>query len=476
MKLRGDGKNLIDSLVARFRSDELAELRHIVAMAQRQLPSIQLPPRLYLVPDTNCILKELDYSCRRRLTPGRSALEEVVDAGLVRLFAPMELEAEVLEHIPDIAAHGKRDPAAYFAEWERYKKKIHLFRAEDDARVDIADPDDACFIRASRIVAADAIITDDEIVLDAAVSIRPPVVHGPLRQVSRDEAVRLGLSVQGMLVATISGGVLKRLVTSIARRPKIGIPILLAVGLAAFLYDRKAVRETGTSAIREVLRATGRGLVSIMSTINERSASATKNLGAVGGEGRTARQLESTVLATLIAEGKPMGEADVVSNVQIEGFNPWVAWPQKRDDDYRQRISQAWIELGLHVANFLRSDPRCFWTGTGWTTRLLLSQRSASSIPVAQQHAHNGRTVLTGQLYTQNPVAVVGVTTSADTVALGPTQNSQRPAPPRPKRKERPVRTKGTSNAQPRKKTKAPPKVIRPGKTKARKRLPRRKS
>ena len=64
----------------------------------------------------------------------------------------MELEAEVLEHIPDIVAHGGCDPAAYFAEWERYKKKVHLFRAEDDAPVDITDPDDACFIRASRIV------------------------------------------------------------------------------------------------------------------------------------------------------------------------------------------------------------------------------------------------------------------------------------------------------------------------------------
>jgi hypothetical protein len=387
----------------------------------------------------------------------------------------MELEAEVLEHIPDVAAHGGCDPAAYFAEWERYKKKVHLFRAEDDAPVDITDPDDACFIRASRIVAADAIITDDEIVLDAAVSIRPPVVHGPLRQVSRDEAVRLGLSVRGMLVATISGGVLKGLVTSIARRPKIGLSILLAAGLAAFLYDRKAVRETGTSAIREVLRAAGRNLDSLLSTINERSASVAKNLGAVGGESRPARQLESTVLATLIAEGKPMAEADVVSNVQIEGFNPWVAWPQKRDDDYRQGISQAWIELGLHVANFLRSDPRCFWTGTGWTTRLLLSQRSASSIPVVQQHGHSGRTVLTGQSDTQNPVAMVGATTAADAIALGSTQNGKLSAPPGPGRKGKPVRAKGRSSPQRRKQKKAP-KVIQPGKTKVRKRQPRRKS
>jgi hypothetical protein len=70
---------------------------------------------------------------------------------------------------------------------------------------------------------------------------------------------------------------------------------------------------------------------------------------------------------------------------------------------------------------------------------------------------------------------MVGATTAADAIALGSTQNGKLSAPPGPGRKGKPVRAKGRSSPQRRKQKKAP-KVIQPGKTKVRKRQPRRKS
>jgi hypothetical protein len=386
MKLQVGGKSPMEDLIATFRSDELANFRHLMALAQRQFPFFKLPPRLYLVPDTNCLLKEIDYACRRRLEPGRTALEEVVDAGLVCLFAPTEVEAEVLEHIPGFAAARGGDPVMYFAEWERYRKKIHLFRAEDDAPVDISDPDDACLLRASRIVGADAVITDDEVVLRATRSLKPPAVQRQLRAVSRDEAVRLGLSVYGVLAAIISGGALKWIVTFAWRKPKIAIPILLAAGVGLFLYDRKAVRDTGTSAIRDALGATGRGLEALMTTIEERAASVANNLGAVGANiGPAAvRPLEKIVLATLVSVGKPRTLSEVLSDVQIEGYDPWGASPQQSGETQKQWMDRAWNEFGLQVSRILRSDPCCFRTGTGWTTHLLPNQPSSVNRTVTQ--------------------------------------------------------------------------------------------
>jgi hypothetical protein len=382
MKFQVTGKGFVQDLLASFRSDDLAGLRLLLAEFQQQMCFFDLPPRLYLVPDANCVLKDLDFMCRRRLNPARSALEEVVDAGLVRLFAPFELEVEVLRHIPTIAANGKADPGAYFSEWERFKKKIRFFHARDAAPVEISDPDDACYLRASRIIDADAVVTDDEVVLDATTSIKPPVVHRDLRQISRDEAVRWGVSVQGALLAILSGHGLKALATTIYRKPKIGIPIAAVLGLLGYLYDRGAVKRTGTSFIREMFGAVGRGIQAVATEVKERSDSTTKRLESIGGDKRKGghRPLEKTVHAVLIYEARPVAEAEIASLAQIEGFNPWRVFATEANEDHER----AWAHFTSRIGEILRADPVFVWTGTGWTSRLLYPRPTRRAVPIAE--------------------------------------------------------------------------------------------
>jgi hypothetical protein len=372
--------DLLQDLVARFRSDELTTLRQVLAWAQRQMPYFKLPPRFYLIPDTNCILKEIDYLCRRRVGPGRTALEEVVDAGLVRLFAPLELDHEMTEHLVEFAIARGGEPAEYLAEWARYKTKIHLFRAPDDSPVTIADPDDAFLIRAMNLLCADAVVTDDAVVIDATKALRPTAVQRVLRTISRDEAVRLGLSVYGMLAAVVYVKAVGFVGASIWRNPKIGIPILLFAALGAYLYDRKAVEETGTSVIRKALGSAGRGVVALLHAIEEHANSTKDNLDALGDVPAT-RELKVMVTANLIAAGEPLSLDHLVEEIHLDGYDPWAACPENTGEALQDWTTRAWQQFRCDVDRLLRSDPRCVWNGGGWTTRLLLGERDPPARP-----------------------------------------------------------------------------------------------
>jgi hypothetical protein len=456
MKFEYTGKGFVHDLLASFRSDDLAALRPILAEFQHQFFFYDLPPRLYLVPDANCILKDLDFLCRRRLNPVRSALEEVVDAGLVRLFAPLELEEEVQRHIPTVAANGKADPAAYFAEWDRFKKKIRFFHARDIAPVEIADPNDACYLRASRIIAADAVVSDDRVVLDSTTSIKPPVIHHELRQVSRDEAVKWGVSVQGALITILTGHALEALATSIYRKPKIGIPIAAVLGLLGFLYDRKAVKKTGTSFIRELFGSAGRGILAIAEDVEARSKSSVRSLEAIDGDKGKAgkRALDKTVHAILLYEARPIPEADIVSLVQIEGVNPWTAFPREPKEDHDQWVKRAGADLARQIAEVLRADPVFTWTGTGWTTRLLYTRPAAPAVAAIQQNQRPTLSPSLAQVDVDRPTTEVLATASSEPEKAASTSRTQRLAGSQPRKRKETVRPQrsGSSKRIPKKK------------------------
>src|SRR3954470_11586216 len=122
-----DSSSLWQVFTKEIRSEHLAEIRQLLAWLRRQMPGIlNVPPTLNFIPDANCILRELDYLCRRQRDPGRTALQEVVDAGSARLFAPTTLEAEVLDNIPQLAVETKFSAERYFAAWIEYRKRIHF--------------------------------------------------------------------------------------------------------------------------------------------------------------------------------------------------------------------------------------------------------------------------------------------------------------------------------------------------------------
>jgi hypothetical protein len=373
----------INYLVRRFPSDELDELRELLVWALPYAPILKIPPRLYLVPDTNCILKELDYATRRREKPGRSAIEEVVDAGAVRLIAPLQLDTEVREKIPEFANKTDGDVERLSVEWHRWRNKIHFIEVTSAGPVAIDDQDDACFVQALSLVGAHAIISDDTVVLDAATAIRPPFVRTAIRTVSRADAARIGLSIQGLVLVFLAGALAKGGFNLLAKQPKIAIPITLGLAGAALLYDGHKMKTTGDSPIREAFGAMAGGIGNFVEGISEYAAVATDRWNRIEEDfGPIERPLIHNVLGVLSCASVPVEPAALARMLILGGHNPFSKRELLDGEDHQEWVMRRTGEFGHQLWNLLKSDARFLWTGEGWTVRFLAPRPTSMVVGV----------------------------------------------------------------------------------------------
>ena len=153
----------------------------------------RLPPRLTLVVDSQCVLRDLKFLVAERADPTAStAFQEIMGAGVVDALAPFELREQVERHLGDLAEQTGMPLAAFEEQWAQYQGLLHFVEATDRGgmqRIGSRDATDAPFVDLCLQTSADAIVTDDPDFAVADVPVLPSSALPLLRDYARAKAI-----------------------------------------------------------------------------------------------------------------------------------------------------------------------------------------------------------------------------------------------------------------------------------------------
>jgi predicted nucleic acid-binding protein len=121
--------------------------------ASTETPFRPRPYSIDLILDANAVLSDIRFLVKNRMDPeARTDLQETIDAGTIRAFAPKFLEDEIAENIPQIAERDGVSEERYWEEWKSYKRRIIFKDVCDGAiqvasqSIDVADEEDLPYI------------------------------------------------------------------------------------------------------------------------------------------------------------------------------------------------------------------------------------------------------------------------------------------------------------------------------------------
>jgi hypothetical protein len=357
-----DLSDLDRTAFAEDRSDNLVFLRDAVEWARKAKLKISALPRLDLVVDSNCALKEIARLQRLTQPNPRTALQEVADAGIVRLFAPRELDIEVRRNIPEFAATQKLPELSLVEAWERYKGRLRLFAPEPADGVTIRHANDLPFLYALHVIGGDGILTDDlDIVSSGVPVLNPALVHRPLRQFARKKSVSLRMGAQSFALSRVAGEAISGTASAITRKPWLLLIAGVGVGVVYWMH-RRQVSKTGSSFLTDASSIIKPALLEALEKYGEAALESTKAWeeveGAIGP--RKPRSIEQSLTASLLWSQNPMSEDELVTDVIADGRH--------------QELGEA---LRNHVTFALRMSRRFQFDGRAWT----LANRDAGILP-----------------------------------------------------------------------------------------------
>jgi len=137
-------RNLADAVFDSSKAEEalnrIAENRTSEATATRDTGrELRLRPfSLDIILDANAILKDLHFLTKRRENPNaRTALQEVIDAGTVEVYAPDHLEEEICDEIPEMSEKKDIPEEDLWDMWEELRSQIE-FKEVDDGKLRLA--------------------------------------------------------------------------------------------------------------------------------------------------------------------------------------------------------------------------------------------------------------------------------------------------------------------------------------------------
>lgn len=199
-----------------IRSDHLRIFRSLAA-AYPVLSQLLKLYRVRLIVDANIIIGDVRWLARRRTPGARTALQEAIAAGTIVAFAPPELEEDVREKLPRIAADDQIELARLEAEWEGYRGLLR-FRTPGPGKMPewVQDPDDLPYLFLHAEIGADAILTRDTDIAAMGGDVIDVGVVLALRDYSRGASVQAAIHVGGTVV-TLGGLIVIRQVWRILR-------------------------------------------------------------------------------------------------------------------------------------------------------------------------------------------------------------------------------------------------------------------
>lgn len=133
----------------------------IVKLSRGLGPYLQLR---VIVLDTNIILKDISYICKKRK---ETALLGEVESGFVRLIVTPSIIEEVYESIPEFAKNTRNDPDLMLTIWEYYKKKLTVIHPQEVTsqrlnHLATRDPDDIPTAQLIEVVGPTLALSEDK--------------------------------------------------------------------------------------------------------------------------------------------------------------------------------------------------------------------------------------------------------------------------------------------------------------------------
>jgi len=255
--------NYLDSAILNSLR-QLIELHPALEQATGQLP------RFDIVLDANIAIRDLLYKYRKPHLK-QTTLEEVVKSGVVRLYAPSWLEAEMLSStIPQISEKFKIPPETLFSSWETYKAIIIFdarFNHPQEVNSSCVDPKDAPYVQLQNAIFALGILSNDRDIDALGGTKLDRELVMTIRAYARSASYSVSIKVGGVVISNISLSVLKDVMLFfrdvVARMPD-WMKLLLLVG-AFFVLAHPESR----ARLSAVIKSIGQGIGDVWPDIQQ---------------------------------------------------------------------------------------------------------------------------------------------------------------------------------------------------------------
>jgi hypothetical protein len=304
----------------RIPSDVLAQLWPLLDLLRKAVPAFGDVLRIALVLDASAVQCELRWRLAKRQQPSaRTALHELIEAGVVVAFAPHWLDQEIRDHAAEIAGGTKAPTTAVLAEWDSFRRLIAFYPPAAVERARGPDVDDLPYLAAHSELAASGILTTDHHFLRTRVPVVALALVPELRTYARAAAVRVSVSVATMAVgaAAIGGAVL-------AVRAFLSLPGIVQVSLVAAAVVA-AAHPTSRRVIADSLRKSGVALEIMGDAFAASSAAATAEQSALASlQSALPPPRRPTALAyarrACAKSGRPLSLAEIEAQMRSDGL------------------------------------------------------------------------------------------------------------------------------------------------------------
>jgi len=257
---------------------DTANIRHLRALLNgdsKLLGSIEQFAQLRVVVDANFVIRDLLQKIKYP-ERGSTALEELVSASVIEVYAPRWLETDLKSAIQQIGKKGKVSEPQLWSAWGDYRALIkwdETWEKPPDAFKPTDDPKDLPYVLLETLVGANGVLSNDSdiermggtrLTLDFVLS---------TRKYARAAVVSVSISVSGRLVGTMAFETLMRVITVIKSNLAKLSPQwkLFLFGVAVFAFLHPSSRIWLTEQLRK-LGSTGRLVWEAVAAVSELQA------------------------------------------------------------------------------------------------------------------------------------------------------------------------------------------------------------
>lgn len=237
---------------ALVRSDFLPQLVAFASTIPGFAPFLKNVVRIGVVVDANIIQEELRWRLGRRQKPeARTGLHEAITAGVIVPFAPTFLDAEIEEHLTEIAEATRVGVEDVQREWQALRKLLHFYSPKHGAKlrkVDIVDPDDLPYIAAADELGL-PIYSRDHHYRQMEAPVISVLIDGTAKTYARSSSVRIAVMMGSTFTVTLSFEAISAVCRGIKRsihwfndlHPGLQIAIIGA-GIVAFAHPKSRAK------------------------------------------------------------------------------------------------------------------------------------------------------------------------------------------------------------------------------------------
>jgi hypothetical protein len=119
------------SLHSAFPSDLFGKLLDCVRSVPGLASMVNGFIQVRIILDASIVQEEIRWLFRRRDPAARSSLQEAIDSGVVLAIVPDFLDAEIEEHIGEIARDTGRKVIEVRAHWHNLRSRLHVYRTTE---------------------------------------------------------------------------------------------------------------------------------------------------------------------------------------------------------------------------------------------------------------------------------------------------------------------------------------------------------